>query len=78
MHRLRLLYCVLEIEKSPIYLPFGPSILTEVDLNIKTFNQEDEPLNNVDLDFANGDPYRSDQVAGNEVQVNITWHPEVN
>jgi len=50
----------------------------EVDLNIKTFNQEDEPLNNVDLDFANGDPYRSDQVAGNEVQVNITWHPEVN
>lgn len=69
---------ILQLARTVVAVPCGKVLHIKVDLKIKTCNNQEFESLKVDLAFANGERYQSDQVAGNNVDVNIAWYPEVN
>ena len=58
-------------------MPCGSALQIEVNLQIETGDGKKVELNNVPLRFASGiSSSKTDD--GNEVEVEVTWYPEVN
>jgi hypothetical protein len=72
---------VLQLARSILAVPSGKQLHIEVDLQIEIYsdNRGPKPRHfNTVLDFANGiSSQRRHEVDGNEVEVNVTWYPDV-